>query len=56
MGFIGRSVMLNSGSTLQIQRITALDPAGPIFYPSNMMIRPLSYTDGAFVDVVKYVV
>lgn len=55
MGFTGRSVKANSGDTLQIERITALDPAGPVFYPSNMIMRPLSYTDGAFVDVVKYV-
>ncbi|CAO1391129.1 unnamed protein product [Diamesa serratosioi] len=52
MGFIGRSVIAYSGGTLQIQRITALDPAGPVFYPPNVIMKPLSYTDGAFVDVI----
>lgn len=55
MGFIGRSVLANSDGSLQIQRITALDPAGPVFYPPNVIIKPLSPTDGVFVDVVEYV-
>lgn len=51
-GFIGRSVLANSNKKLIISRITALDPAGPIFYPPSIFITPINKNDGTFVDII----
>ncbi|CAO1411079.1 unnamed protein product [Diamesa hyperborea] len=51
-GFIGRSVIENSKKELIIPRITALDPAGPVFYPETFLIKPLNVNDAKFVDVI----
>ena len=51
-GFIGRSVIENSNKALIITRITALDPAGPVFYPQNIFIKPINANDAKFVDVI----
>ncbi|KAG5683921.1 hypothetical protein PVAND_013179 [Polypedilum vanderplanki] len=62
--FIGHSLGChlfgNIGKRLQeianvtVSRISALDPAGPLFFPSIFlnMIKPLSSTDANFVDVI----
>lgn len=51
-GFIGRSVIENSNKELIISRITALDPAGPVFYPRNILINSINENDAIFVDVI----
>ena len=51
-GFIGRSVIKNSNNKLIIPRITALDPAGPMFYPPIIFIKPINKNDAKFVDVI----
>ncbi|XP_050050804.2 pancreatic lipase-related protein 2-like isoform X1 [Dermacentor andersoni] len=46
-GFFGRNVKRNTGTL--IARITALDPAGPLFNDTNVCVCP---EDAAFVDVI----
>lgn len=50
VGYIGRSVKKNSNSTSQITRITALDPAGPLFYGyinyGSILNQPINKDDG----------
>jgi Lipase len=47
VGFIGRSVYQNSYNTVKINRITALDPAGPFFYGIGARFNsPLTADDG----------
>lgn len=52
VGFIGRSVQNNSNQTVRITRITALDPAGPLFYGmgSQMFNKPLKADDGETIE------
>lgn len=53
VGFIGRSYFKNSNGTQKIQRITSLDPAGPVFYRiGSMNQKPINKDDGIFVDVI----
>lgn len=47
VGFIGRSFINNSNKTEEITRITALDPAGPLFYGlGSAFNKPLNKNDG----------
>lgn len=47
VGLVGRIVKFRFGNKLQIQRITALDPAGPGFEPQlPWTFDPISATDG----------
>lgn len=47
VGYIGRSVYHNSNKTIKMQRITALDPAGPFFYDLwSTLNKPISKDDG----------
>jgi predicted alpha/beta-fold hydrolase len=47
VGFIGRSVKANSNQTVRMNRITALDAAGPLFYgPGSNFNKPLNRDDG----------
>lgn len=47
VGFIGRSFYNNSNKTEKIERITALDPAGPGFYGiGSRYQRPITKDDG----------
>lgn len=47
VGYIGRSVITNSNKTVKLQRITALDPAGPFFYSMwSRRNKPLNKNDG----------
>jgi hypothetical protein len=51
VGIIGRSVQKYSNNKLKIHRITALDPAGPMYY-NNIFATPLNKNDADFVDVI----
>ncbi|XP_065284695.1 endothelial lipase-like isoform X3 [Dermacentor albipictus] len=46
-GFFGRNIKKNTGTL--VARITALDPAGPLFNDTNVCVCP---EDAAFVDVI----
>lgn len=47
VGFIGRSYISSSSNTTKINRITALDPAGPLFYGwGSQFNKPLNENDG----------
>jgi len=52
-GYIGRSVTTLSANTLKIKRITALDPAKPLFFTKlSFLPRHLSPSDAEFVDII----
>lgn len=50
-GLIGRQIREKSISKFTIKRITALDPAFPMFYP-EMFYKPVNKEDAVFVDVI----
>lgn len=50
-GIIGRSVYKKSRGETKIERISALDPAFPTFYPS-LGTSPVNKNDAKFVDVI----
>lgn len=50
-GLIGRNVQEKSAKKFKIKRITALDPAFPLFYP-EIFYKPISKDDADFVDVI----
>jgi predicted alpha/beta-fold hydrolase len=53
VGVAGRNVQRKSKSQTSITRITALDPAGPMFYKFGAMFhKPLNENDALFVDVI----
>lgn len=55
-GLIGSSVQSNSKNKLIIDRISALDPAGPLFYTLlgaiPILVRKVTSSDAVFVDVI----
>ncbi|XP_052865814.1 phospholipase A1 VesT1.02 isoform X1 [Anopheles cruzii] len=50
-GYIGRTVITQSDKKLKLDRISALDPAFPPFYP-GILATALSSKDANFVDVI----
>lgn len=51
-GFVGKQIKRSTGGRL-INRITALDPAGPLFeYPSRHVDEKLNKGDAEIVDVI----
>ena len=52
IGHIGREVIEISNQKLIMSRITALDPAAPLFYPRNNVFTPINSQDAMFVDVI----
>lgn len=50
-GLIGRQIKERSASKFVVKRITALDPAFPMFYP-EIFYKPISKDDAEFVDVI----
>ena len=51
VGYIGRNVYQNSNKTIKMQRITALDPAGPLFYDfmaTAFNNQPINKDDGGY--------
>lgn len=55
-GVIGKGVQENSNQQIVLERITALDPAGPLYYELLKIVpllqRPISASDALFVDVI----
>ena len=54
VGKIGRSVISQTAGRTVLPRITALDPAGPLFYPFPVVLleKAISSSDAAFVDII----
>ncbi|CAO1415320.1 unnamed protein product [Diamesa hyperborea] len=50
-GLIGRQIKEKSSSKFVVKRITALDPAFPMFYP-ELFYKPISKEDAELVDVI----
>ncbi|CAO1386505.1 unnamed protein product [Diamesa serratosioi] len=50
-GLIGRHIQTKSSKKFTVKRITALDPAYPLFYP-NLAYQPINKNDAEFVDVI----
>lgn len=51
-GLIGHQVQRQSDYQLILERISALDPAGPLFSKMLKMVRRLNRDDARFVDVI----
>ncbi|XP_061386543.1 lipase member H-A-like [Musca vetustissima] len=51
-GIVGREIYARSKKTKKIKRISALDPAFPLFYMTVGMAKHLSRHDAEFVDVI----
>lgn len=49
-GTVGRTIYQTSGKKTKLKRITALDPAFPLFYPA--VVNALSARDAELVDVI----
>lgn len=54
VGKVGRSVISQTAGKTILPRITALDPAGPGFYPIPVVLfqKAISSSDGLFVDII----
>lgn len=50
-GLLGRQIQEKSAKNFVIKRITALDPAFPLFYP-EIFYKPVSKDDAKFVDII----
>lgn len=54
VGKIGRSIISQTSGKTILPRVTALDPAGPGFYPTPVVLfqKAISSSDAAFVDII----
>ncbi|KAJ6632878.1 Lipase member H [Pseudolycoriella hygida] len=51
-GIIGRSVIQQSQNRIKLLRISALDPAFPLFYPITDGSLPINVNDATLVDII----
>lgn len=55
-GIIGRGVQENSNQQIVLERVTALDPAGPLYYELldfiSIFEKPIGPSDARFIDII----